>query len=275
MLPKMLKNWLASLIWTFLISQYSIFMATRQLRFQSLHSNHQQSHGCSPLQGLVQGLSQSSTDINRFYRDVHHQNGWPRNNFSIQIFQFYNFNYLSSIYIYSDSIKTTCIHSFKEPPWCCCRSTHLPSTLCFPFPASIKGWHFGKNSQLTVMTTMKLFGHRNPIVASQVFPLKQNGWKPKNRGGPPKSSILIGLEPLFSPSILGDFPTIFGLTPKSLVTCPSWCHRFSFFHPMMPPSPLAKVSSFATPNQRRKPWFRESLLTMFPNKLQLKNWLSH
>ena len=100
MLPKMLKNWLASLIWTFLISQYSIFMATRQLRFQSLHSNHQQSHGCSPLQGLVQGLSQSSTDINRFYRDVHHQNGWPRNNFSIQIFQFYNFNYLSSIYIY-------------------------------------------------------------------------------------------------------------------------------------------------------------------------------
>ncbi len=25
----------------------------------------------------------------------------------------------------------------------------------------------------------------------------------KNRGGPPKSSIFIGLEPLFSPSILG------------------------------------------------------------------------
>ena len=133
MLPKMLKNWLASLIWTFLISQYSIFMATRQLRFQSLHSNHQQSHGCSPLQGLVQCLSQSSTDTNRFYRDVHHRS-WLAilNNFSIQIFQFYNFNYLSSIYFlaliiyifiiyiyiykYSDSIKTTCIHSFKEPP---------------------------------------------------------------------------------------------------------------------------------------------------------------
>ena len=31
----------------------------------------------------------------------------------------------------------------------------------------------------------------------------------KNRGGPPKSSILIGLDPLFSPFILVVFPPLF------------------------------------------------------------------
>ena len=35
----------------------------------------------------------------------------------------------------------------------------------------------------------------------------------KNRGGPPKSSILIGLDPLFPPSILVVFPPLFLETP--------------------------------------------------------------
>ena len=39
------------------------------------------------------------------------------------------------------------------------------------------------------------------------------GGPPKIMVFPPKSSILIGLEPLFSPSILRGVPPIFGSTP--------------------------------------------------------------
>lgn len=91
-------------------------------------------------------------------------------------------------FIYSKSIKTTCIHSIKEPPWCCCRSKHLPSTSCFPFPAS-------KASD------------GNEILRSKRIQL----WNLKS-------------------------------------------------FRMMQPGPLAKVSSFATPNRRLEP--SEALLTM-------------